>query len=356
MHITRNAATLALGTALLTSTALSTQPAVAATPTPTDGWAVTTLQPSARRGAAQQMVLLSPTGKQYRVARVGALASIVDLSRDGRRVLYVDHASGKAVYRIFDLRTRRVTAVAGAATDPAEVRFSNPSGTALLVNTYGRGLLRTTLGGSLQARYAGTKGSSFATQSPDGLFVVSQSSTSRLQVNGNKGALVRTLPTPKGYRNCMPGHWTSRTQLTGVCFLRTSPGTGQVFRFDVRGTAPVALTTALPTKPVQYSLGYQDHWRTPKGTVVAKINGCGSPSLARVRGSRLSWLPVGGDKSGAIAITGRSITYLTATHCGGDLLALHSYDLGTGRSILLAGGTANRGMRVTSAVVLDRTR
>lgn len=201
------------------------------------------------------------------MARVGALASIVDLSRDGRRVLYVDHASGKAVYRIFDLRTRRVTAVAGATTDPAEVHFSNPSGTALLVNTYGGGLPCTSLGGSLQARYAGTKGSSFATQSPDGLFVVSQSSASRLQVNGSKGTLVRTLPTPKGYRSCMPGHWTSGTQLTGVCFVRTSPGTGQVFRFDVRGSTPVPLTTGVAHQaravllglpgPLAYSQGHR---------------------------------------------------------------------------------------------------
>lgn len=350
------AATLAGGAVLASSLPGLAAPVPALTPAasarPAGGWSAAVI---GRTGAAGQLTLVAPDGKQYRIASVGAAWSVADLSNDGRKVLLVNPTTNWPSHQVVDVRTGGVTKVAG---NYWEMRFAAAS-TALLGRTAARNangtLVRTSLAGAVQVRHAGTTGGSAMLPSADGKLVVSRTSARRLQVNTAGGALVRGLATPRGASWCEPTHWVTTTKFTARCAMTRSAQETQVYLFSTAGGTATPLTSRLPRTGGTFMFGYADSWGTPKGQLVEVPSGCGPSRLGLVRYTRVSLLSAG---VGAMpqSVQGSNVWFLNrASACGNGTGTLSRHDLATGRTVLLAGGTRNPGLRTTSASVLDRT-
>jgi len=75
------------GGALLAGSLLAPT-AQAATPLTPDGWAAAIIGPTGKT-TGRQLVMVSPTGAQYTVRSVGASWHVLQLSKDGRKVLLI---------------------------------------------------------------------------------------------------------------------------------------------------------------------------------------------------------------------------------------------------------------------------
>lgn len=362
MSTTRRITTVLAATAAVAGSALAcSTPVQAATPPaampalspassarPTTGWSAMTI--GTATGTAQ-LTLVSPDGKQYRVAAIGHDWDVADVSNDGRRILVANRTGDHPAFRVVDVRTGSSRAVAGRWF---EMRFTNPTGQALVGRAVGDGtgpLVRTSLTGAVQARYAGTARGDGALPSQDGTVLVSRNGANRLQVNRNSGTVLRTLANPRGMLWCQPQHWSSATQFTAYCLPTGTRQDAQVYRFSTSGAAPVALTSRLPrTGALQF--GYGDSWGTPKGQLVAAANSCGPARMGLVSGSRVTLLAAGRQAS-PLAVLGSRIWFVKGPACEPGKLSVTRHDLTTGRTVLLAGTSRNPGLSVTSVSVID---
>ncbi|GAA1393022.1 hypothetical protein [Luteococcus peritonei] len=346
------AATAVAGSALALAVPAQAAPAPALTAAAgakvTGGWSAAVV---GRPGATGTLTLVSPDGRQYPVTKLGSAWQVSDVTNDGSRVL-VSNATGNApIFRVVDVRTGAGRAVAGQWF---EMRFTNPSGAALLGRTTAGELVRTSLAGSVQARHAGTRGGDGMLPSLDGRLLVSMNGAHRIQVNSNGGARLRTIANPTGTTHCQPQHWTDASHFTAVCLPTGSREDVQVYRYSTAGGAPVALTARLPrTGALQF--GYVDSWSTPTGQLVAAASSCGPARAGLVRGRQVQLLKAGSNAS-PLTVQGTSVWFLNAPGCEEGRSWLTRHDVATGRTVVLAGSTRNRGLSVTSVAVVDRMR
>lgn len=340
--------------------AIAPSPAVAAT-TPaaavhaTAGWSAVMLGHGTTSGNGT-LVLVSPTGARYTVRAGFSLGTQVeDVANDGRHVLVADYDTGDLRHRLVEVSTGRVTTFQGRWS---EMRFTNPSGAAVLART-----MPWTRSGGLQrlgfrdgashlptsvVEFRSTLGGQDMLPTPGGTAVVSTIADHRLQVNANSGALLRRIALPSGMRWCSPQHWRDAAHFTAACY-----GTGSVTRvysFPVGGGRPVALTTSLPTSG-SLQWGYHDSWSLSSGQVVLAESPCGPARLGRVRAGRVSLLP-GAGSNATLAVTGGFAYQLTGQDCGSTGGSLVRTSMATGARTVLAGGSR---MTVRSAAVVDPT-
>ncbi|MEL4505960.1 hypothetical protein AAEX63_13740 [Luteococcus sp. H138] len=349
-------ATIGIAGLALTS-ALASTPVADAAPAPTGklpamgaGWSAVTL------GRQGMLTMVSPTGTHYPVLKLGADWNVEAVSPTGTRVLVLNYAGLRPVRKIVDVRTRSTTLLKGSWE---EVRFSNPSGRSLIARTApttdSGSLQRLSLKGVVQTNYAGTLHGLGMLPTQNGKFLVSRGGTGRLQVNGNAtGVRVRSLPNPKGFGLCTPQHWLDANRFTAACLPTNIRRTdAQAFRYDIRGGAPVALTSTLSTKGA-LMFGYLDSWATPTGRVVEAASSCGPSRMGVVNGRTVNPLRMP-DDSAPLAVVGTSVYYFNGSGCDSATRSISRLDLRTGRNVVLAGLGRDK-QRVTSVAMVDARR
>lgn len=319
--------------------------AAAAPARPGVGWTAVTL--AASPSAAPRLVLVSPTGAQRPVGVLPAGSQVWDVSNDGSRVLVNTFADRNPwlVVETASGRSRRVRGNLLTAT------FTNPTGLALLAATE-REVVKTDLTGRVRVRYPDTNPLTNPRQDPSGRLVVAHGSGRYLGVHDNAtGRQLRRIPMPAGAEFCTPRNWRSASTFVAYCLVSTSARTltYRTYEMSTSGTTPRLLA---PTRVVgQHSSDIIGVWDTPAGRFaeVAKRDTFGAHRLARVTGQQAVPLPV--PAASSLWVIGTT-AYLHESDQprSEDGLRLSLVDLRTGRRVLLAGGTRNPGLRVTSAM------
>lgn len=351
---TRTAA--AVGVALVAAT-LTAPPAHAALPTPTPGWSVVVMGPSTTT-TGRQLVLVSPGGLQYPMGKIGADWTLNDVSPDARRVLVRAWSApadmpeaGVDVHSFIDVNAARQFSISreGGAfrLDRGDARYlvsERNEGDTVVRETLARRVVRDY---QRPANYL---------QSPNGTRLALFTDTITV-VDTATGARVKSLDRPSSaYRMCWPGHWTSSTTFTASCALTASPARRVVFKYSTSGAAPVALTTAtqaasLPTWTVM------DAHVTAGGGTVVRIEGNNVCAVrhAKVSGSQLvpQTLPTGGR---AVGMIGNWMYSTDQVGCGQGTGTFFRRDAVSGKTVLMAGGTRNPGLKIYSVYVIDPSR
>lgn len=343
------------------------------------GWtaAVWSVSSAATEGT---LYLLGPSGVRYAVGQVAAHTQVADVTGDGHRILTsgVGDTGGRVSVLEWDVATGTSRSVPLPVHATQEVRYTKPSGAAILVQTEEAGashvwadrsldaLARYDLYGTLQLRYPvkagnGPDNALARLQTPDGRELVIASDVGLVLVH-NDGTRVRTLALPTGAPSCRPTRWWSTGVLLAVCSTSSAPAAGStphLWLIPTSGAAATALTTAPETAGVQ---GSTNAWKDSQGTIVERSSACGStysvttPNAGWGDLSLAAAVP-GVDLSRGIAAVVGNTAVVEAQGCQGGpgLSALVAYDLVSTTSTALLGARANGGT-VASFVVIDPTR
>lgn len=345
-----------LGTALACSLAPDPK-AEAALPAAGQGWSVAIIGPTGQK-TGRVLTLISPGGAQYPIRKIGYGWEIIDVSMDGRRVLVegldrYDEPIQSLVEADYNTQTQ-----VGENHGPIRLDKTDPLYLLMVATESGHGARYSAQ--ELQAQYSGTLDGHLS-QSPDGKLVLAgeASAKSRLTVlNTFTGATKRLIGVPSStYSYCMASRWDSTTTFIGTCIPRSATvGDTTVFRFSSTGAAPVALTT-LSQAASQPAFHLADIWTTGKGKVVLGVPGNLQTCKARfglVNGTKVTMYAPPQPTAEPIGLIGNSLYYAGSEFCGNQSVPLSRYDVVTGKTVLLAGGTKNPGMTVYSAMVIDK--
>jgi TolB protein len=255
------------------------------------GWSLALAGPS----TATHLLLIAPTGGVYDVASFPSARTttyrIVDHSGDGRRALIeatdtagTSDGTGRIDVEI-DLRTGMILML---RLPPATTvtGYTKPSGAALLAIVHGgsdapSSVERLDLNDHPQQVYD-DHAMSGALMTPDGAAVVVAHAIDRLHTQlrlvGNRGHVIRALPTPPHAETCTPQRWwTSRTVLASC----SAGSENRLWLIPVDGSgADTPLTHQRDDKGPDY--GDLDAWRLPSGAVYLSAAGaCGGVIIAK---------------------------------------------------------------------------
>ncbi len=336
------------GGALLAGSLLAPT-AQAATPLTPDGWAAAIIGPTGKT-TGRQLVMVSPTGAQYTVRSVGASWHVLQLSKDGRKVLLIGVTPDDQYrYAVVD-RTRNTWTSVGVGPD--QVAVDKLSSAAVIVWPEDGTVARRKVGTKVLTTYRMNTTGTWQ-QSPDGWKVVAETGKKFVVFNTTTGAKLRTLWLPStNYSSCDMGHWDSNTTFTATCFPKTLPGPTVVFRYSTAGGSPVRLTNSTLVKSASPKI-LLDSWSTAKGQVVmGAIGYTEDPGVfGRVANSKVTWLAPATKCAAPIDVVGTSLYQLTGPYCQGTSKALSRHDLATAKTTVLAGGTRNPGQELDSFAI-----
>lgn len=350
------------------------------------GWTAATWATGAAATDRTTLYLVSPSGIRYAAAEVAPRTTVLDTSPDGRRILTTvpDTASATAPqppsvseWDVAQGTSRAIPLAADAAPFTTSVRYTKPSGHAILIEyvqavTQQPVIERRGLDGTLQLRYPAIKGlrtflGSSPLATPDGLdFVVSTQSGMAL-VGNAQGTLVRSYPLPRGIAYCSPVSWWSAGILLARCaYADAGRSLSDLWTFPVSG-APAERRTILAAPGGTGAIDVLAGWPTPVGTLVVqrRTDGPDCPptevSVVASADSRpMPFVPVlpasVGPAGGAVPVTvqGR-FAFLAVRGCDRAGDSLVAYDLVDHTAHALLGPGVNGGT-VVSSVTIDPGR
>lgn len=294
------------------------------------GWTVVETGQSPSNPTTGRLQLVSPYGARYTLATL-PWVDLQDVSPDGRRLL----ATRDGALREMDLVSRAWRTIPSPKGGYG-FRYTRPSGSQIIARVgVGSGLPsfirfdragRTTLSLDLQdGAYA---------PSGDGRFLVTGWFHQPLVVRDNAtGAVLRTVPTPGGYHDCVPAGTYSAPTTVAVRCDKNAPNqayVSDVFLLDASTGGLRAVTHATGTGDETY--GYVAALATSQGTLVMRGTGCGPGDTGLVTasghlGTALVW-PQAVQTPSIAGAVGRTV-YATYTTCNGDDVTLRAQDLVT---------------------------
>jgi hypothetical protein len=257
------------------------------------GWLLATWQPVLQshrhRGSAEYLVLTSPSGARYLIAKLTARTiGLVGWSGDGQRAVLVSQFP-KTALSVMDLRTGTVVHTFNFPTSNTvffeAAGFTRPSGFALDVSTQTNDhqlLTRYSVDGAALLNYPTTfsrvgKFTGSWLPSPDGTQLVMGGANGLAIVDNGSGAVVSQLPiAPKGDTFCSPLRWWSATVVLASC----AANGGQLWEFPVNGETPRALTE----RPVPPIAGDMSAWHVGPSVYLQVALGCGAVWVAHLHG------------------------------------------------------------------------
>lgn len=268
----------------------------------------------------------------------------------------------------WDVATGSSRTVPLPVTATQDIRYTEPSGAALLVQTAASNnvvtLERRSLDGSLQLSY-GALGAGHQdwgipfVSTPDGRNLVIMTPAG-LSVVSNGGAEVRTLPAPPGNPSCTaPMRWWGNGSILAVCQppnLPNGPSVPNLWLFHLSGAAPTALTKAPEDG---HNTGFVNAWRFSGGTILERGAACGFSGLATLNASdtgddlKLNVAVPNEDSGPRIQSVVGDTAFVTVDGCGPTAgLSLIGYDLVAKKPTDLLGPGVNGGT-VVSELVID---
>jgi hypothetical protein len=256
------------------------------------GWLLATWQPvqpsHGHHGSAQYLVLTSPAGARYLIAKLGAPATqLVAWSGDGQRALLVSQAprttlseldlhTGASVHS-FDFPTSNSVFYESAA-------FTRPNGYAIDVATQTNDhqlLTRYSADGAALETYPTTfsrvgKFTGSWIPSPNGTQLVMGGFHGLAIVDNGSGAVLSQLALAGSANSyCVPVRWWTASVVLARC-----SAAGQLWEFPVDGGAPRALTE----RPVPPIAGDLAAWHVGPSVYVQVALGCGAVWVGHLHG------------------------------------------------------------------------
>jgi hypothetical protein len=265
------------------------------------GWLLATwqpVQPTLRHhGSPQYLVLTSPAGARYLIAKLGSPATqLVAWSGDGQRALLVSQAP-KTTLTELDLHTGAIVHSFNFPTSNSvfyeSAAFTRPNGYALDLSTQTNGhqlLTRYSADGAALANYPtffSRVGKFTGTwiPSPDGTQLVMGGFHGLAIVDNGTGAVLTQLPLAGAANSyCVPVRWWAASVVLARC-----SDVGQLWEFPVDGATPHALTE----RPVAPIAGDLAAWHVGPSVYVQVALGCGAVWVGHLDGvvPRLVHLP-----------------------------------------------------------------
>ena len=329
------------------------------------------------------LYLLAPAGRRYAITTFpvspskgrGDTPRLADWSGDGRHALFEDEfaAGGHATMTEVDLATGAKQTFTAGPCCSAGVRYSRPTGQAILLSdfdtssgdyrTYKSTLQRIDLSGAKQLTFptdrlgAAGKFNGQYLQTPDGKQLILGTDNGMVVV-GNDGVVARQLPMPGPRTSCSPVRWWTSAVIVAVCNtpppIPPAPVGGsesQLWQVPLAGGVPTAIT------PVNgKGLGYLNAWQLPSGTFLNNVPGCGGDGLLFRLGNDMqtTQVTVPGVEKGhtavAIGVTADKLLLEARTGCGARATSLLTYDPAANTSTVLLGPPLNGG-DVKSAIL-----
>jgi hypothetical protein len=256
------------------------------------GWLLATWQPVQptrhHRGSAQYVVLTSPAGARYLVAKLTSPDSqLVAWSGDGQRALLVSQ-SPKTNLAVMDLHTGTIVHSFDFPTSNSvfyeAAGFTRPNGYALDVSTQTNDhqlLTRYSVDGAAMTSYptAFSRVGKFTgtwIPSPDGAQLVMGASHGLAVVDNGSATVLSQLPIAGAANSyCVPVRWWTASVVLARC-----SSAGQLWEFPVNGGTPRALTER-PVPPIAGELGA---WHVGSSVYLQVALGCGAVWVGHLHG------------------------------------------------------------------------
>lgn len=325
-------------------------PASTRLPVATDGWVVAALGPVPKfEDGPSVLWLISPTGQRHRIGTLARDWGVFEVSNNGRRLLLQNQLTD--AYAVYDTQTRTLTKVRGRYYFP---RFSNPTGLALIAAQEGPDgamhYVKTTLDGRVRLRFT-TFDQPYGplVESRDGRLVIGERKQGIAVADNASGRLVRTLPRPAGYAECMPLAMWSAREVVGKCTTADLYGTA-IYSWPLTGGRPTLRAqgngNSVPTRTML------DARPTAIGTVALVNTELASSAqvFGVMRADKQHYTPLPAPPSWwPTAVFPNRALYL---NFGLKKVELHAVDLRTRRATTVAGGRTDT-YGVSSLAVVD---
>jgi hypothetical protein len=197
---------------------------------------------------------------------------VVDWSGDGQRALVANYNGSFEQINVLTGTLVNKFSLPKAVT---VIGYTRPDGENLLA--YGsRGLVRYNLEGQLQKVLSKDARSSI--ESPDGITVISGTTTGLEQIS-NLGGVIKRISNPAGIAGCGPVRWWNSTTVLAICVEKKGPEVPRLWLFPVNGGRVRALTAQRDDRGAD--LGDVDAWKLTSGVYTQAIGACGTEFIAK---------------------------------------------------------------------------